>query len=651
MNKALLLDLYELTMAQVYFKHKRETQATFDLFIRSRHRPFYVGSGIDEALNYLADLRFVKEDIDYLRSLTLFEDDFLDYLREFKFQGEVWGIEEPEIVFAQEPLLRVSAGLIEAQIIESAVLNKINLAVTLATKAARVVLAAKNKGVYDFSLRRTQGTEASLAAAKYAYIAGARGTSNVYAGQLYTIPVAGTMAHSFVMSFDREIESFLSFSRQFPAKTILLIDTYNVKQGLAAAIKTAKFLKKKGIDLLGIRLDSGDLTREAKYIRKILDQQGLIDVSIFASGNLDEYKIEKLISEKAPIDAFGVGTNMGCSADLPFTDVIYKLVEIKDKNTNFTPTMKFSRGKITLPARKQVIRTFDKKGLMKNDCIVLDHESPGGARLMKKLMAEGRRLYKEKDIGEKRKLFKERIEKLPKTLRGSNSEHTYPVRLSRKLSALIENIKARLKNRCAPKVIFMDIDSQYDFLNKKGRLYVKNSQKILKNLGKLSRFAQKNKILIISSQDTHTKEDDEFKQFPPHCIKGKAGHKKIKSVLLSRHKTLTFKEIFSLAELKEIIAAYPQIILEKNSFNIFGNPNTVNLLETVFPDKIYVYGVVTECCVKEAVEGLQKKGFAVAVVKDAVQEISRKEKNRLFVYWRKKGVEFTTTQKVLNHSL
>ena len=209
MIKALLVDLYELTMAQVYFQHKKNASGTFDLFIRSPNRPFYVACGIDDALRYLEDLRFTKEDIDYLRDLALFEDDFLDYLKEFKFKGEVWGVDEPEIVFPQESIARVSGNLIEAQIIESIFLNKINLATTLATKATRVVLSAKGKGIYDFSLRRTQGIEASLAVAKYSYIAGAKGTSNVYAGFLYKIPVAGTMAHSFVMSFDREIESFL----------------------------------------------------------------------------------------------------------------------------------------------------------------------------------------------------------------------------------------------------------------------------------------------------------------------------------------------------------------------------------------------------------------------------------------------------------
>ena len=314
-------------MAQVYFKQKQDSLAVFDLFIRSQNRPFYIACGIDDALSALEDFTFHKEDIDYLRSLGLFEEEFISYLKNFKFNGDVWALDEPEIVFSAEPIIRVKANIIEAQIIESILLNKINLAVTLATKSARVVMAAKGKAVYDFSLRRTQGLEASLAAAKYSYISGAEGTSNVYAGFMYKIPVAGTMAHSFVMSFEREAESFLAFSKQYPAKSILLIDTYNVNEGIQNAIKISRYLRKLGCTLLGIRLDSGDLINDAKKVRALLDKDGLIDTCIFASGNLDEYKIDELIKKNAPIDAFGVGTNMGCSADLPFTDVIYKLVE------------------------------------------------------------------------------------------------------------------------------------------------------------------------------------------------------------------------------------------------------------------------------------------------------------------------------------
>ncbi|UCD16059.1 MAG: nicotinate phosphoribosyltransferase [Candidatus Omnitrophota bacterium] len=647
MSEGLLVDLYELTMAQVYFKQKRNSCATFDLFARSARRPFYVACGIDDAINYLCQLKFLKEDIDYLRSLAIFEDDFLGYLKDFKFGGDVWALDEPQIVFSQEPILRVSANLIEAQIIESALLNKINLATTLATKAARVVFAAKGRGVYDFSLRRTQGSQASLAAAKYSYIAGAKGTSNVRAGFLYKIPVVGTMAHSFVMSFDREIESFFAFSQQFPAKSILLVDTYDVKRGIESAVRVAKFLKKGGCSLLGIRLDSGNLLKDAKYARRIFDREGLIDVNIFASGNLDEYKIEELMNQAAPIDAFGVGTNMGCSSDLPYTDVIYKLVEIRNRNSSFTPTMKLSKYKINLPSKKQVFRMFNNSGLMDKDYITLDKEVLGGRKLLKEVVSKGTRLYKEKSIKEKRKIFQQRAVTLPHDLKKTHTHFSYPVLISRKLAVLTQGLQNKLKDKLRQRLVFMDIDTQYDFMVRGGALYVKGAKTIVKNLEKLTDFAQKNNILIISSQDAHTRDDAEFKRFAPHCIKGTKGARKIARTLLNNYKVLPDKKIYSFDELKLIAQKFPQIVLEKKVLNAFSNPNMRKLLDIVFPDKIYIYGVVTEYCVKEAVSRLIRDNFSVVVVKDAIYHISTKERDRLFSSWVKKGVKFTTTQKLL----
>jgi nicotinate phosphoribosyltransferase len=556
-------------------------------------------------------------------------------------------MEEPEIAFPQEPILRVSGNLLEAQIVESALLNKINLATTLATKALRVVLAAKGKDIYDFSLRRTQGQDASLAIAKYSYIVGAKGTSNVLAGFLYKIPVAGTMAHSYVMSFDREIESFLAFTQAFPTKSIILVDTYEVKQGIDSAVRVAKFLKKEGVELLGIRLDSGDISEDSKYARKILDEEGLIDTFIVASGNLDEHKIEKLIEAKSPIDAFGVGTNMGCSSDLAYTDVIYKLVEIKEKGKDFIPTMKLSKGKSTLPSKKQVFRVFDKSGIMEKDVIVLDRESAKGKKVLKKLMQSGNIIYKEKSVNEKRKIFEEKIAKLPNSLKDIRSGYVYPVAISKGLAAFTERLRCQLVKRVSRKLMFMDIDTQYDFLNKNGALYVKDSEQILDNLKKLKEFARKNSILVVSSHDTHIKDDPEFKYFPPHCVTGSGGHKKIKETIFSKFKVLTFKKIYSKEELKTAVANYQQIILEKNIINIFSNPNALNLLEVVFPDKVYVYGVVTEYCVKEAVDGLIKNGFSIGIVEDAIKEISLKEKEKLFSLWKKRGVEFITTENLL----
>lgn len=348
-------------------------------------------------------------------------------------------------------LMMVSANLIEAQIIESALLNKVNLATTLATKAGRIVLAAAGKKVYDFSLRRTQGIDASLAAAKYSYIAGAKGTSNVYAGFTYGIPVSGTMAHSFVMSFDREIDSFRAFARTLPSKSILLVDTYNVKKGIASVIKVTKTLKSENINILGIRLDSGNLAADAKYARRQLDKAGLKKIGIFASGDLDEYRIEKLIQKNAPIDAFGVGTRMGCSADMPYSDTIYKLVEIRKNNKDFTPAMKLSKNKATLPSRKQVFRNFNKKGIMIKDSIGLEKEKLSGKKLLKKLMVEGRRLYKTKGLDEKQAIFFKKTHSLPAGLKTVKSNYFYPVNISPKLKALTEKLITEINSRISSK--------------------------------------------------------------------------------------------------------------------------------------------------------------------------------------------------------
>jgi nicotinate phosphoribosyltransferase len=646
MSEALLVDLYELTMAQVYFKCRREVCATFDLFIRSNKRPFYVACGVDEAIDYLENLRFLKEDINYLRSLGLFEDDFIDYLHNFRFKGQVWGVSEPQVVFAQEPILRVTGDIIETQIIESALLNKINLATTLATKATRVVLASKGRGVYDFSLRRTQGRAASLAAAKYSYMVGARGTSNVEAGFIYGIPVAGTMAHSFVMSFNREIESFIAFSRQFPAKSILLVDTYDVKKGIAQAVTVAKFLKKKGVNLLGIRLDSGDLVRDSKYARHTFDKEGLIDVMIFASGNLDEYKIEELMKKGAPIDAFGVGTNMGCSADQPFSDVIYKLVEIQEKGKRFIPTMKLSTNKTTMPSRKQLIRTFSSKGLMLKDNIVLENEKVKGKRLLKKLMNNGKRLYSKSSLEEKRAQFKKILKSFPASLKATSPKVKYPVMLGKNLKKLTDTLEDKMRSCLKPKVVFMDIDTQHDFLHPKGKLYVKGSRPIVNSIKKLTKFAQKQNILILSTQDTHSKSDPEFKEFPAHCIEGKHGHQKIKGTVLSSSKVIKPDKIYSMRQLTNMVLQYSHLILQKNILNAFSNLNLSILLEIIFPEAIYVYGVATDYCVREAVEGLLKMGFNVVLITDAVKEISSKEKVKLYKRWRRLGVKFKTSSLV-----
>ena len=645
-NYSLAVDLYELTMAQVYFYKKKGVRAEFELFIRSHTRPFYVGCGIEEALEYIANLQFSRQDISYLRNLDLFTNDFLSYLSGFKFRGDIFSVNEPEIVFPGEPILRVEANIVEAQIVESIILNTINLAVTLATKAARVVLAAEGKSVYDFSLRRTQGIHASLAAAKYSYLAGAKGTSNCLAGKLYGIPVVGTMAHSYIMSFSREEEAFIAFSRQYPKKNILLVDTYNVKEGIRHAVNTARKLKALRGELLGIRLDSGNLAEDAVYARKVLDREGLKKAYIFASGNLDEYKIKKLLQLKAPIDAFGVGTNMGCSADLPYTDVVYKIVTLKDADKSIVPTMKLSARKATLPFAKQVFRNFN-GGKMSFDVIGRWEETQRGHPLLKKHMQKGVIIGRRKTLKQKQGILAAKLKQLPLYLTGIKFKKAYPVKISQKLRRKSKKAANILAERMKAKVIFVDIDTQHDFMDKKGALYVKEAEKIKANLKLLTAFAKKNKITIVSSADTHKKDAPEFEIFGSHCIKHTWGWGRIKETLLRESKTILADKIYSGKYLQSILSSSPQIIIEKKEIDVFSNPNAKRIFTLLSPDKVYVYGVALDYCVKKAVEGLLANNLNVVLIVDATKAIENKEKRKLFAKWRHSGVEFITTAEVL----
>ncbi|MEM3581159.1 MAG: nicotinate phosphoribosyltransferase, partial [Candidatus Bathyarchaeia archaeon] len=291
-NMSMLTDLYELTMCASYFDNKRFEPATFDLFIRRLppNRSYFLFAGLEQVLFFLEKMKFTEEHIKFLKGQG-FKEEFLEYLRNFKFSGDVWAIPEGTVVFPNEPLIRVTAPIIEAQLIETFILNTINLQTTIATKASRVVYAAQGRSVIEFGLRREHGTDAGLKVARASYIAGCNGTSNVLAGMMYGIPVFGTMAHSFVMFFDNEIESFRAFVKTFPDKSTLLIDTFDNIKGAENAITVAKELEKMGFRLRGVRIDSGDLVEISRKVRKMLDDNGLGYVQIFASGDLDEYKI------------------------------------------------------------------------------------------------------------------------------------------------------------------------------------------------------------------------------------------------------------------------------------------------------------------------------------------------------------------------
>lgn len=382
-NLTLLTDLYELTMMQGYFKNKTANETViFDLFYRSNPcgNGYSIMAGLEQAIQYIKELHFDDQDIAYLRSLNLFEEDFLAYLADFKFTGDIYAIPEGTIIFPREPLVKVIAPIMEAQLVETALLNIINHQSLIATKAARVCYAAKGDGVMEFGLRRAQGPDAGTYGARAAVIGGCIGTSNVLAGELFDVPVKGTHAHSWIMSFSDEYTAFKTYASIYPQACTLLVDTYDtIKSGVPNAIRVFTEMREAGIPLknYGIRLDSGDLAYLSKKARKMLDAAGFPDAVIAASNDLDEYLIESLKAQGATITSWGVGTNLITAKDNPAFGGVYKLAAIQDKDGNFIPKIKLSENseKVTNPGNKKIYRIYDKEtGKIKADLICLEEE-------------------------------------------------------------------------------------------------------------------------------------------------------------------------------------------------------------------------------------------------------------------------------------
>jgi nicotinate phosphoribosyltransferase len=435
-NAALLTDLYQLTMAASYFAHNRHEIATFDLFVRRLpdHRNFLVAAGLDDALHYLETLKFDGDALAYLESLGMFGAAFLDYLGRLRFTGEVWAIPEGEVVFGEEPLLRITAPLIEAQLVETFLLNCLNFQTMIASKSARIDIACGDaRSWVDFSPRRDHAADAALRAARASWLAGSAGTSNVLAGRFWGIPVTGTMAHSYVMSFESEEEAFRAFARDFPTNTTLLIDTYDTLEAARLVVE----LVHDGVPVQAVRLDSGDLGALAKGVRRIFDEGGCPSVRIFASGDLDEYRIAELVADDAPIDAFGVGTRMGTSSDSPTMGGVYKLAEVDGR-----PVMKLSQGKRTLPGCKQVWR-FERDGMIERDVIALASEpAPDGSReLLAPVMRDGRRLGEGEPLAATRERAARALASLPPSLRSLEDVRTpFAAELSAGMAALVDEL-------------------------------------------------------------------------------------------------------------------------------------------------------------------------------------------------------------------
>jgi nicotinate phosphoribosyltransferase len=440
----LLTDLYELTMAASYLREGMSAEATFSLFIREYplHRAYFVAAGVEHLKEIIPHLRFSDSAIDYIASTGQFTAAFLDYLRAFRFTGTVRAIPEGRVFFAQEPILEVTAPIIEAQLLETLVLNVVQMETLIATKAARCVHAAGGRDVIDFSFRRTHGVDAGVKVARASYLAGFLGTSNMLAGKLYGIPLFGTMAHSYITSFNSEMDSFLAFARAFPDNVVLLIDTYDTLSGARKAVEVARIMAAQGRKVRGVRLDSGDLVQLSRQVRSILNDAGFNDVKILVSGSLDEFRLKQLLDAGAQIDVFAVGTRMGVSADAPYFDIVYKLVEYDGR-----PVLKLSSGKKTWVGKKQVFRYYDEDGRMREDLIGLEGENhPGGEPLLDVVIRNGNLVGQAEALGEIRTRCKKERETLPLRYRDIECRDRFPVRISRALQDL-EELTAKEKAR------------------------------------------------------------------------------------------------------------------------------------------------------------------------------------------------------------
>ncbi|MGV8073326.1 MAG: nicotinate phosphoribosyltransferase, partial [Syntrophobacteraceae bacterium] len=432
----LMMDLYELTMAESYLKEKMTGEASFDLFIRNypAHRGYFIAAGLEHLIELISKFHFTADSLDYLTSTSKFSAPFLDYLKDFRFTGSIRAMPEGSIFFSQEPILEVTAPIIEAQILETLIINTIQLEILYATKAARCIQAARGRDLVDFSMRRTHGVEASLKVARASYIAGFSGTSNVLAGKLYGIPVIGTMAHSYITSFEHEMDSFLAFSRAYPDNTVILIDTYDTLRGAEKALEVARQMAAEGKKLKGVRLDSGDLVDLSKRVRKMFIEAGFADLQILASGNLDEYSIEDLLHSGAQIDLFAVGTKLGTSSDAPYLDIAYKIVEYAGR-----PLLKLSSAKKTRAGKKQVYRLYDSNGKMKEDLLCLiSEEHPEGTPLLRTVVRNGTVEWTPEPLHTIRDRLAEELSNLPEAYKTIRGAPIYTVRVSAILEELQE---------------------------------------------------------------------------------------------------------------------------------------------------------------------------------------------------------------------
>jgi nicotinate phosphoribosyltransferase len=437
----LLTDLYQLNMMQAYLDRGETKTAVFEFFVRKlpRERGFLIAAGLEQVLEFLAGLRFTPEELDWLASSGRFGKNLIDYLARLRFTGDIHAMPEGTVFFPDEPILRVTAALPEAQLVETRLINLLQFQSMIAAKAARMVLAAPGKRLVDFGLRRAHGAEAGFLAARASYIAGFSGTATVLADKQFGIPIFGTMAHSYIQVHDDEAQAFENFARARPKNLTLLIDTYDTEAAARKVVALAPRLKAAGISIGAVRLDSGDLITLSKTVRRILDEGGLRDVTIFASGGIDETVIANIVRSRAPIDGFGIGSSLTTSYDAPGLDCVYKLEEYAG-----LPRRKRSVGKATWPGRKQVWRRFGADGRMAGDILSLENDDRAGEPLIELVMQGGKRLKPAPTLAEMRARAARDLERLPEPLCRLEPGASYPVEVSEALQRLAEEVDGRV---------------------------------------------------------------------------------------------------------------------------------------------------------------------------------------------------------------
>ncbi|MBZ5506134.1 MAG: nicotinate phosphoribosyltransferase [Acidobacteriia bacterium] len=665
----LLTDLYELTMAAGYVQNRFVARATFELFVRHLppHRNYLVAAGLEQALDFLEHVRFSEEEISYLRALPLFghvQSEFFDYLRKFRFTGDVWALPEGTIFFPGEPILRVTAPIAEAQLMETSLLSAIHLQTVIASKAARITTAAAGRPVIEFGSRRAHGIEAGVLAARAAFIGGCEGTSNAYAGYVFGMPVYGTQAHSWIMAHDDETVAFGNFLNVFPEQSTLLVDTYDVRAAIEKIIAMGRKPR-------GIRLDSGNVVSDSIWTRQRLDGIGWNDVQIFASGDLTEERIAALLAAGGRAGSFGVGTALSTSADSPTVGVIYKLVEVEFED-HVRSTAKFSPEKKTYPGRKQVFRFRGDDGILSEDVIALEDEIfPDAEPLLVQVMHEGHRLEAAAQApavvarSAQSRFLAARQHLPPRFLGLGPADPPFPVHYSSQLEKLSDQLRLKFAglsstkhagaagSAVSPQTVFWEVDVQRDFMSPDGKLYIPGAEAIIPNVQRLIEVVRRGQVFLISEVDAHLMDDPELSEWPPHCLKGTPGAELIPEgcaatrLVVPNQKGYVFPKDLS---------QYQQIVLEKNTLNVFDNPNTDILLGQIGPQglpmldrdaEFVVFGVVTEYCVRCTVEGLLDRGRRVAVVIDAIQPLDPGKGQRVLVDAQARGARIVTTAEAL----